>query len=95
VNSTDQAARRHERYQRWTENSHPLLREIGEQLARGQIRPGDLLADPDYRELIQTGLTRIQRESARLQAERSATQAAAIQAVGARPAAAHRVQGQA
>ncbi|WP_213454979.1 hypothetical protein [Rhizomonospora bruguierae] len=47
-------------YARLTEQEDPLLREIGDQLGQGVLRPSDLLTDPSYRGLLARSLRRLQ-----------------------------------
>jgi hypothetical protein len=47
------------RYERMARSGDPLLREIGSQLSRGQIRPAGLLAVPEYLQVIRRGLARL------------------------------------
>jgi len=47
------------RYQRLLAHDDPVVREIGEQLRDGEVRPRDLLRDPEYRQVIQRGLARL------------------------------------
>jgi hypothetical protein len=47
------------RYDGLAGSSDPLLREIGVQLSRGEIRPGGLLDVPDYLRVVHNGLARL------------------------------------
>jgi hypothetical protein len=55
--STDQDPE--DRYRRLMDHRDPVLREIGGQLQRAEIRPRDLLRAPEYREVIERGLRRL------------------------------------
>lgn len=46
-------------YRDLARNDDPLLREIGEQLYDGLIRPRDLLTEPTYRDVVERGLERL------------------------------------
>ncbi len=47
------------RYRRLANHRDPVLREIGRQLQRAEIRPRDLLRAPEYRQVLERGLRRL------------------------------------
>lgn len=47
------------RYQALVRHDDPVLREIGQQLSSGQVRPAALLAIPEYQRVIAHGLSRL------------------------------------
>lgn len=47
------------RHERLARSQDPLIQEIGEQLIRGVISPSDLLAIPEYRQVVGRGLARV------------------------------------
>jgi hypothetical protein len=61
-----------DRYERLCGSGDPLLREIGAQLRTGQVRPGSLLAVPEYRRAIQRGVELLVMASKRGKPVRSA-----------------------
>jgi hypothetical protein len=50
---SDVSFRRQHAYEALTRNADPVLREIGEQLRDGRMRPADILRVPAYREAFQ------------------------------------------
>jgi hypothetical protein len=53
------------RYERLRRSGDPVLREIGAQLGSGQTRPAELLAVPEYREVIRRGVALLDAASRR------------------------------
>jgi hypothetical protein len=52
----DTSSRRQALYRLIAEHPDPLLREIGQQLRDGHLRPTEVLSTPQYREHLQAGL---------------------------------------
>ena len=46
-------------YDALVEHTDPVVREIGQQLRNGEIRPRDLLRAPEYRPVLERGLSRL------------------------------------
>ena len=60
--------RRRQTYARLASHRDPLLREIGDQLGSGVLRPSDLLTDPSYRNVLARSLRRVLAATANLEA---------------------------
>ena len=61
----DPVVQRRQAYNRLAAQRDPLLREIGEQLRRGDVRPHELLREPAYRRVIERGLQHLRTLNAR------------------------------
>jgi hypothetical protein len=55
----DDQRRRHELYELMAVSDDPLVREMGQQLRDGLLRPRDLLSDPDYADGLIRGCQRL------------------------------------